>query len=100
MADLTSRQRSYLKSLAHPLKPILQVGKEGLTDAVARGVEDALHTRELLKIKVLESAPADAREIGAALAAAIDGAELVQVIGRTAVIYRAHPEAPEITLPG
>jgi RNA-binding protein len=100
MADLTSRQRAHLKSAAHALKPVLQIGKEGLTDAVARSVEDALHTRELLKIKVLESAPADAREIGAALAGAIEGAHLVQVIGRTAVLYRADPESPQIRLPG
>jgi RNA-binding protein len=98
--ELTSRQRAHLKSLAHPLKPVLQVGREGLTDAVARSVEDALHTRELLKVRVLEAAPAGAREIGAALAGAIEGAHLVQVIGRTAVLYRPSPEEPQIRLPG
>jgi len=96
---LTSKQRAYLKSLAHPLKPILQIGREGVTDAVARTVTDAFNTRELLKVKVLEAAPAPARETAEDLAARIDGAELVQVIGRTAILYRRHPEKPEIQLP-
>jgi RNA-binding protein len=64
MDQLTAKQRARLKSLAHPLKPILQIGREGVTDALAKSVEDAFHNRELLKVKVLESAPADAREVG------------------------------------
>jgi RNA-binding protein len=96
---LTPRQRAHLKALAHPLKPILQIGKDGVTDAVARTVEDAFHTRELLKVKVLESAPAGAREVGESLAGGIAGVELVQVIGRTIVLYRTHPEQPQIRLP-
>ncbi|CAN5888704.1 YhbY family RNA-binding protein [soil metagenome] len=100
MASLTARQRAHLKTLAHPLKPIMQIGKDGLTDAVARTVEDAFHTRELLKIKVLEAAPAGAREIGDALAGALGGVHLVQVIGRTLVLYRRHADKPEIVLPG
>jgi RNA-binding protein len=98
MEQLTARQRATLKSLAHPLKPILQIGKEGVTDATARSVEDAFHNRELLKVKVLEAAPAGARETGAMLAGAIQNTHLVQVIGRTAVLYRPHPERPEIRL--
>lgn len=98
--ELTARQRAQLKSLAHPLKPILQIGKEGVTDATARSVEGAFQNRELMKVKVLESAPADAREVGGMLAGAIEGAHLVQVIGRTVVLYRRHPENPEIKLSG
>jgi RNA-binding protein len=98
MEQLTARQRATLKSLAHPLKAIVQVGKEGVTDATARSVEGAFQNRELLKVKVLESAPADAREIGAMLADGIEGVHLVQVIGRTVVLYRRHPEKPTIRL--
>jgi RNA-binding protein len=100
MVTLTPRQRAHLKSLAHPLKPILQIGREGVTDAVARTIEDAFRTRELLKVKVLESAPAGAREVGESLAGGIGGVALVQVIGRTVVLYRRDPDAPEIRLPG
>ncbi len=96
---LTPKQRAYLKSLAHPLKPILQIGKEGATDAVVGTIDGAFRTRELLKVKILEAAPESAREIAASLAARVNRVELVQVIGRTIVFYRRHPTNREITLP-
>jgi RNA-binding protein len=96
---LTPKQRAYLKSLAHPLKPILQIGKEGATDAVVGTIDGAFRTRELLKVKVLESSPESAREVAASLAERVDRVELVQVIGRTIVFYRRHPTNREITLP-
>jgi RNA-binding protein len=99
MADLTSKQRAFLRSLAHPLKPIVQIGKEGLTEEVASSLADAFQNRELLKVKVLESAPVDARDAAAELSKIVDGAHAVQVIGRTVVLYRRHPEKPEIRLP-
>lgn len=63
-------------------------------------VQEAFNTRELLKIKVLEAAPLSAEEAGAALAEQLEDTHLVQVIGRTIVLYRPHPEEPEIELPG
>ena len=70
-----------------------------MTDAAVQAVEDAFNTRELLKVKVQEAAPLDVREAGAELAARVEGAHLVQTIGRTAVLYRPHPDKPEIRLP-
>ena len=99
MAELTSKQRAYLRSLANPLKPILQVGKEGVTDELAQSVNEAFHNRELLKVKVQEAAPLDARETAPELAERVSGAHVIQVIGRTVVLYRRHPEKPEIRLP-
>ena len=96
---ITPKQRAYLKSLAHHLKPVAFVGKEGVTDATIRSIHEALNTRELIKVKVLEAAPDDVRVTGAELEQRIDGAQLVQTIGRIAVLYRAHPEKPEIQLP-
>ncbi len=89
---LTSKQRAHLKSLAHPLKPLLHIGKEGVTGTVLESVREAFNTRELLKVKVLEAAPQSAQEIGAELAWHLAGVELVQVIGRTVVLYRSHPD--------
>lgn len=64
-----------------------------------RAVADAFNTRELLKVKVQESAPMSAAATGEALAARLgDDVHLVQVIGRTLVLYRRHPEKPEIDL--
>jgi RNA-binding protein len=97
--QLTSKQRAHLRSLANPLKPVLQVGKEGVTDATVRSLEEALNTRELVKVKVQEHAPAEAREVGEALAARVEGLAVVATIGRTAIVYRPDPEKPEIRLP-
>jgi RNA-binding protein len=96
---ITPKQRAYLKSLAHHLKPVAFVGKEGVSDATVRSVEEALSNRELIKVKVLEASPSNVREAGAELEQRIAGAELVQTIGRIAVLYRPHPEKPQIELP-
>lgn len=97
---LTSKQRSHLKRLANELKPILQIGKGGLTDSTVEAVRDALSTRELMKVKVLDIAPAGARETGDSLVDELGDTYLVQVIGRTLVLFRPDPEQPEIRLPG
>ena len=97
---LNSKQRAHLRSLAHHLKPLQQIGKEGVTDSVSRTIQEAFNTRELLKVKVQEAAPLSAREAAELLTERVAGAEHVQTIGRTVVLYRRHPEKPEIKLPG
>ena len=99
MSSLTSKQRAFLRSQAHRLKPILQIGAEGASEAALSAIEEAFNTRELLKVKVLDLAPESAKATGAAIAAALDGVHVPQVIGRTVVLYRAHPDNPEIKLP-
>ncbi|HET7234512.1 MAG TPA: ribosome assembly RNA-binding protein YhbY [Longimicrobium sp.] len=96
---ITPKQRAFLKSLAHHLKPVAFVGKEGITDSTLRSIQEALNTRELIKVKVLEAAPLHVRDAGAELQERIEGSALVQTIGRIAVIYRPHPDKPEIELP-
>lgn len=99
MADtLTSRQRAHLRRLAHSLKPVVHVGHEGLA-ASAASIMEAFNTRELLKVKVLENAPADAKEIAREIQNTLDGVHVAQTIGRTIVLFRAHPDEPEIRLP-
>jgi RNA-binding protein len=82
--------------LAHSLKPILHIGKEGITDSAAQAIEDAFNTRELLKVKVQEAAPMSAAAAGEALTGRVEGAHLVQTIGRTVILYRRHPKKPEL----
>lgn len=96
---LTTKQRAYLKSLAHSLKPVHQIGKDGVTDRALTAVGEAFNTREVLKVKVLDSAPAGVHETANELAARLENAQLVQVIGRTIVLYRPDPDDPEIELP-
>ncbi|HEX2867011.1 MAG TPA: YhbY family RNA-binding protein [Ignavibacteriales bacterium] len=99
MNSLNSKQRAFLRSEAHHLKPVVNIGKEGVTDSARQAVEDAFNRRELLKVKVLEYAPLSAKEAGSDLAERIDGSELIQVIGRIFVLYRPFPEKPKIVLP-
>lgn len=96
---MNPKQRAYLRAQAHPLKPVVHIGKEGVTEASVRNTFDSFNTRELLKVRVLETAPASVREIGEALAAQLEEAQVVQVIGRIVVLYRPHPEHPQLKLP-
>ena len=95
---LNAKQRAHLRSLAHHLKPLLQIGKEGITDSAVNALQDAFNTRELLKVKVQEAAPLTAREAGGLFEERVPGLVHVQTIGRTIVLYRPHPEKPEIRL--
>ncbi len=95
---MTSKQRAYLRGLANDYEPIVHVGKGGLSDALIKQADDALEARELIKGRVLETAPQTAREVADEVAVAV-GAETVQVIGRTFVLYRRRAEEPTIVLP-
>ena len=100
MTALTSKQRAFLRSRAHHLKPILHVGAEGVTPDVLAAVEEAFNTSELFKVKVLDGAPVKAKEAGAAIASGVPGVSVPQTIGRTVVLYRPFPDGPELELPG
>ena len=95
---LTSKQRAYLRGLANSLDPILHAGKGGISDAMIQQADEALTAREILKGRVLESAPVTPRELAEQIAAAVN-AEVVQVIGRTFVLFRQKPKDSQITLP-
>ena len=94
---LTSKQRAYLRSLANSAETILQVGKEGISENLIKQVDDALTARELIKGKVLETAPGFGGEIAAQLAEAT-GSEVVQVIGMRFVLFRRNLKNPKISL--
>lgn len=95
---LTGKQKRYLRSLAHHLTPIFQVGKGGTNDHLVRHIEEAIETRELIKVSVLNNCLDDPKEIGVEVAAAA-GAELVQVIGKTIVLYKESKDSKQIELP-
>ena len=95
---LNSKQRAFLRSKANSEEPILHLGKGGLSDPLLRQAEDALAARELIKGKVLETAPFSSREAAEQVAQAVC-AEVVQVIGRTFVLYRRNQKEPKIQLP-
>ncbi len=83
----TSKQRAHLKSLASTLKPIAQVGKEGISENLLNGLSDALDAHELIKVNLLPAAGEDGENLAANIADLL-GAEVVAVIGRKAIFYR------------
>jgi len=95
---LTGKQRRHLRALGHPLTPVAQIGKSGLTDAFVAAVDQALATHELVKLRLLPAAELD-RHTAADELAARTGAEVAQVLGQTILLYRPDPDDPRIELP-
>jgi RNA-binding protein len=95
---LKGKQKRYLRSMAHHLDPIFQVGKGGVNDHLIRQIGEALEARELIKVSVLQNCDQEKGEVAAELAKGAR-AELVQVIGRTIVLYREASENKQIVLP-
>ena len=96
MTGLTSRQRSALRAQAHGLDPVVLLGKAGVTDAVIRGVDDALAARELIKVRL--AGDRDERDAAADAIAARSGADLAGRIGRMAILFRRHPDPARRTI--
>jgi RNA-binding protein len=96
--QLSDRQRRFLRGRAHPLKPVIQLGTAGLTEAVALETDRALHDHELIKVRARASERRERQALFAALAART-GSALVDQIGHVAVLYRARPGIAKIVLP-
>jgi len=94
---LTVKQRSYLKALAHPLKPAVQIGQEGATHSVIGEIRQQLLSHELIKVKwsSLSKQGGKKRQQAEELAEKI-GAHFVHLIGRTVLLYR-EPEPQYLT---
>lgn len=94
---ITSKQRATLRSLAVNIPTIMQVGKGGITENLIKTVSDALEARELIKLGVLENCEETPREAAEALAEAVS-AEVVAVIGRKMILYRASEKNKKIEI--
>ncbi|MCY8755074.1 ribosome assembly RNA-binding protein YhbY [Bacillus haynesii] len=95
---LTGKQKRYLRREAHHLSPIFQVGKGGVNDNMIKQISEALEARELIKVSVLQNCEQPKEEVAEALAGGA-GAELVQTIGNTIVLYKESKENKKIELP-
>ena len=95
---LTGKQRRHLRGLGHELKPIVQIGRDGIDDGLIAAVDQALTDHELIKIRIGEGAGVDRQEAAAQLADKTRS-EVAQVLGNTVLLYRADPDDPKITLP-
>ena len=95
---LTSKQRSYLKSLAMNLDSVFQIGKSSLTPEFTESIIEILEARELIKISVLKNCIDDPKEIASVMAERTRS-EVVQVIGRKIVLYKESKTKKKIELP-
>lgn len=95
---ITSKQRSYLRSLANTMSPIFQVGKGGIEENFLKQVDDALEAREIIKISILPNSDYGAREASDIICEAL-GCEGVQSIGNKIVLYRKSKKNPKIEIP-
>ena len=84
---LNSKERAVLRSMAAQIQPIMQIGKGGISENLAKTVSDALEARELIKLSVLENCDYTVRDMAEELAKATHS-EVVAVIGRKVILYR------------
>lgn len=95
---LTGKQRRHLRALGHDLRPVVQVGKDGIDDGLVKAVDQALTDHELIKVKVAEGAGLDRHDAADALATQTRS-QVAQVLGYTVLLYRPDPDDPQIKLP-
>jgi len=90
MGELKGSQRKYLRGAAHSYKPLVQIGKEGLSESVLDAIDTALEAHELIKVKIV--AERDQREQFVPVIEERLGCECVGTVGRMAILYRKHPD--------
>lgn len=95
---LTGKQKRLLRSKAHHLNPIFQVGKGGVNENMIKQISEALEARELIKVSILQNCEMDKDEVAEDLVKGTK-AELVQIIGHIIVLYKESEENKTIELP-
>ncbi len=90
---LSGKDKAALRAEAHHLTAIVHVGKDGVSPALVQSLDDALRTRELVKIQLGRTVEEKARDLAHELAATVQ-AEVIQVIGKTMTLYRRNPDIP------
>lgn len=85
--------RKRLRAAGHHLAPVLQIGKEGVTPPVLRALAEALRRHELVKVRIGTESPEDRFEAAERLSSGAE-AQVAQILGRTVLVYKKHPEKP------
>jgi RNA-binding protein len=92
--EITTRQRAFLRAVARNIKADVNIGKAGLTESAVQHIREILQRRELVKLHLLEAAGPQRKQTAQELAASLD-ALLVDLVGRSVVLYRPNPDLPE-----
>ena len=95
---ITSKQRSFLKAMAHNIDPVVYIGKAGITGNVIKEIDDCLEARELIKVKLQEGCLLNPKTAANGIAQELQ-AEFVQAIGHKFTLYRESKENKKIILP-
>ena len=88
---LSNQDKKYLRTTAHDLQALIQIGKTGLSANLYQTLDDALEAHELVKVSLLKTTPIDVREAAIECAAATH-AQVVHIVGRTFILYRRSKE--------
>lgn len=94
----STQLRRALRAAGHHLSPVVQIGKEGVSEAVVRQLDEALGVHELVKVKIGTESPDDRYEAAERLGAETR-AQVAQILGRTVLVYRKHPKKPRFEAP-
>lgn len=94
---LTGKQKRHLRALGHSLKPVIQIGKKEVEEALIAEANAALDHHELIKVKLLESCMLDKHEASELMSKACN-ADIAQILGKTFLLYRP-AKTPIIVLP-
>lgn len=92
--QLSGKERRHLRGLGHHLADLAMIGKEGITSNLIKAVQDNLTAHELVKVRIQNTCPLE-REAAVEQLAAAAGAAVVQILGKTALIYRPNPDLDE-----
>lgn len=84
---ITTKQRAFLRGLGNALEPVMQIGKEGLSDNSIKAIDQLLQARELVKFKVLNNCDDDAKSLANVIAIKVK-ADVVQAIGKVFILYK------------
>lgn len=93
---LTSKERAKLRAIGNGIEPLVRVGKEGMNSNIVDSLNDALRTKELVKVKMLNNSEEDIKEVAAILAEK-SGAELIHIMGKTILYFKENREKPVVS---
>ena len=96
--ELTGKQKRFLQALGNSIKPVISVGKSGVTDNTLVSVKNAFNTKELIKIKIQDGCEELKEDVAAKIHKGTE-AVLVQIIGKTILLYKPNKDNPNIELP-
>ncbi len=98
MEELRGKQRRFLRAQGNVIKPTVYLGKEGVSEALLKSLNQAFNNQELVKVRIEKASDLERKEAAQQLAHAA-AAHLVQVLGNTLLLYRPDADEPRIKLP-